>query len=274
MSEINELVNVDINKVQEVVVIVNNDKPLFEKQDYQIVEGKPKYFELDEYGRSSGAIAMLSIDTIPLVKKKKITYPSPSGWKIYFENKRLFEKCHIIAYSLSAKLAKTNNIFIGTRNLNRSSMKKIENEIGEYIKDNLVKILYRVTIKYKGKDQIPIGILIEAQAINDDFGICRLCYNVQEGVKFQYSDGKIIKDSRIWSKILEKGSQITKIANRRKPKVNENYTIDTKTKKFHLLGKNCSKLDNVLPQNIQETIAQEKDLLDIGLKKCKECMKE
>ena len=35
MSEINQLVNVDINKVQEFVVIVNNDKPLFEKQDYK-----------------------------------------------------------------------------------------------------------------------------------------------------------------------------------------------------------------------------------------------
>ncbi len=72
MSEMNELVNVNINKVQESVVIVNNDKPLFKKQDYQTIEGKPKYFELDEYGRSSGAIAMLSIDTIPLVTKKKI----------------------------------------------------------------------------------------------------------------------------------------------------------------------------------------------------------
>ena len=272
MSEMNELVNVNINKVQESVVIVNNDKPLFEKQDYQTIEGKPKYFELDEHGRSSGAIAMLSIDTIPLVTKKKITYSSPSGWKTYFENKRLFEKCHIITYSLSARLAQTNNIFIGTRNLNRSSMKKIENEIGEYIKDNLVKILYRVTIKYKGKDQIPIGILIEAQAINDKFSICRFCYNVQEGVKFQYSDGKIIKDSRIWSKILEKGSKITKVANKKKSKVNENYIINTKTKKFHLLDKNCSKLDNVLPQNIQETTAKQKDLLDAGLKRCKECI--
>ncbi len=153
-------------------------------------------------------------------------------------------------------------------------MKKIENEIGEYIKDNLVKIIYRVTIKYKGKDQIPIGILIEAQAINDKFSICRFCYNVQEGVKFQYSDGKIIKDSRIWSKILEKGSKITKVANKKKSKVNENYIINTKTKKFHLLDKNCSKLDNVLLQNIQETTAKQKDLLDAGLKRCKECMKE
>ena len=69
-------------------------------------------------------------------------------------------------------------------------------------------------------------------------------------------------------------SKITKIANKNKSKVNENYIINTKTKKFHLLDKNCSKLDNVLLQNIQETTAKQKDLLDAGLKRCKECMKE
>ena len=41
------------------------------------------------------------------------------------ENQDLFERCHIIAYSLSARIADKKNIFIGTNALNKSIMKKI-----------------------------------------------------------------------------------------------------------------------------------------------------
>ena len=79
------------------------------------------------------------------------------------ENKNIFERCHIIAYSLSARLADRKNIFIGTGTLNTSIMATIENKIRGYIKENDVRILYKVTVKYKGIDQIPTGILIEAR---------------------------------------------------------------------------------------------------------------
>lgn len=42
-------------------------------------------------------------------------------------------------------------------------MATIENKIRGYIKENDVRILYKVTVKYKGIDQIPTGILIEAR---------------------------------------------------------------------------------------------------------------
>lgn len=41
-------------------------------------------------------------------------------------------------------------------------MKQIENEVNDYIKNYNSKVLYKVTVKYKGTDQIPLGILIEA----------------------------------------------------------------------------------------------------------------
>ena len=87
--------------------------------------------------------------------KKKLIYPNPHGWSKNFEGKYLFERCHIIAYSLSAKLAYKRNLFIGTRDLNKSIMIKIENRVKNYIMENNVSVLYRVTVKYKGKNQIP-----------------------------------------------------------------------------------------------------------------------
>lgn len=267
---INELINVEPNKIKKNTVIINNDKPLFNGKDFDTIEGKPQYFELDKNGRSNGAVALISKNTIPLLTKKKLKYPEPSNWNKAFENRKLFEKCHIIAYSLSAKLANTNNIFIGTVKLNKSYMKKVENEIKRYIEGKSVRILYKVTVKYKDTNKIPIGILIEAQSIDDNYSVCRFCYNVQRGKNFRYSDGMLIGEKIIWSKVVQTVKNKIIRKNNRKGEY-KNYTINTKTKTFYLYDNNCNQLQNVEPKYIQETTATEKDLLVIGLKKCMKC---
>ena len=54
------------------------------------------------------------------------------------------------------------------------------------------KSIYKVTPVYKFKeDVVPIGVLIEVDAINDseNFHKCRFCYNIQDGYKINYYDG-------------------------------------------------------------------------------------
>lgn len=270
---INELINIEQNKIKKHTIVINDDKPLFNKKDFDTIEGKPQYFELDNNGRSNGAIAIISKNTLPLITKKKLKYPEPSNWNKVFENKKLFEKCHIIAYSLSAKLANPKNIFIGTVKLNKSYMKKVENEVKKYINDKSVKILYRVTVKYKGTNKIPIGVLIEAQSIDDSYSVCRFCYNIQRGKNFRYSNGMIVGEQQIWSKVVQTVSnKIARKNNRKSGYIN--YTINTKTKTFHLYDNDCKQLQNVEPKNIQETTETEKDLLVVGLKYCKNCVKD
>lgn len=270
---INELINIELNKIKKHTVVINDDKPLFNKKDFDTIEGKLQYFELDNNGRSNGAIALISKNTLPLITKKKLKYPEPSNWNKAFENKKLFEKCHIIAYSLSAKLANQKNIFIGTVKLNKSYMKKVENEVKKHINDKSVKILYRVTVKYKGTNKIPIGVLIEAQSIDDSYSVCRFCYNIQRGKNFRYSNGMIIGEQQIWSKVVQTvANKIARKNNRKSGYIN--YTINTKTKTFHLYDNDCKQLQNAEPKNIQETTATEKDLLAVGLKYCKNCVKD
>ncbi len=274
-DKINELVKNGTKNIKENSITLNNDKPIFEKKDFNLIEGEPVYFDLDEFGRSSGAIAILSKNTIPLVIKKNLKYPNPYGWTRSLENKNVFERCHIIAYSLSAKFAEKPNLFIGTETLNTSIMAKIEKRIHKYIIDNDVKVLYKVTIKYKGIDKIPTGILMEAQCLEDDFSVCEFCYNVQKNVKFNYKDGTIIEDSRV--SIIEKVKRaVTKTFNSNKTKTSDeqtkNYIINRKTNKFHLKDNECKKLNNVESKYINETTATEKDLKNAGLTACEECM--
>ena len=271
---VEELINKKNNNIKEEIVIINNDNPIFDKKDYKILEGEPIYFELDTYGRSNSAIALLSKSTIPLVIKKKLIYPNPYGWNTTFENQDLFERCHIIAYSLSARIADRKNIFIGTNSLNKSIMKKIENRVKKYIKENDVRVLYRVTVKYKGKNQIPTGILIEAKSLDDEFSICEFCYNIQKGVKFKYSDGAVIEDKRILPKIKQRVNKITGNNNKRiKDKItekNKNYIINRKTNEFHI-DKECEGLKKIELKYINETTAVKRDLLNANLIPCKKC---
>ena len=46
--DVEELINKRRNSIKEFTSVINNDKPIFEKQDFEIIEGEPKYFEPDE----------------------------------------------------------------------------------------------------------------------------------------------------------------------------------------------------------------------------------
>lgn len=202
-SIIKELIMNGNSDITDKIITLNNDKPIFSKADFDIVEGEPIYFEPDEYGRSNGGIALVTRNTMPLVIKKKLIYPNPYGWTKKLENKNLFERCHIIAYSLSVRKTDRKNIFIGTSDLNTKIMMSIENRVKSQLKKHEVRILYRVTMKYKEDNQIPTGILIEAKSLDDSFSICEFCYNIQENVEFSYIDGTIISDNRPF-KIVKK----------------------------------------------------------------------
>lgn len=187
-------------------------------------------------------------------------------------NKKVFERCHIIAYNLSSKIADKRNIFIGTEHLNTSIMIRIENKVKDYLDTNKFNVLYRVTVKYKDNNQIPIGVLIEAQAINDNFSVCEFCYNVQPQVKIDYRNGRIIKDDR--GVDLVKKNETVKRQDKQEEKVKRentsNYIINTKTKEYHI-QKDCIKLKNVEPKYIQETTTIKSELLKVDLKPCSKC---
>lgn len=272
--EVQQLVENGAKKTKKYSITLHNNKPEFQKQDYKVIEGEPIYFEPDKLERSNGAIAIISKNTIPLVIKKNLKYPNPYGWTTNLENKSVFERCHIIAYSLSAKLADKKNIFIGTNTLNKSIMAKIEKRIHKYIMKNDVKVLYKVTIKYKGIDKIPTGILIEAQSLDDDFSVCEFCYNVQKNAKFNYKDGSIIEYRKFT--VIEKVKRVienSKKSNTSKNRKNQinNYVINRKTNEFHLKDSNCANLKNVDSKYINETTATREELIKANLKQCPKC---
>ena len=224
---------------------------------------------------------MLSKNTLPIITEKELEYPTPYGWTKRLEGEYLFERCHIIAYNLSAQNTTKENLFIGTNDLNTSIMKNIENYVNNYIKNNDYNVLYKVKIKYKGADQIPIGILIEAQSIGGNLSVCKFCYNIEKNIKFDYSDGTIIYDNRGLKRLKNKDKNIIKLEtsktknnkNEKQKKTEEtkrNYILNINTKECHH-SRDCIKLKNVELKYIQGTRTTEQVILDNGFKICNKC---
>lgn len=111
--------------------------------------------------------------------------------------------------------------------------------------------MYRVIPIYKGKNQIPTGILIEDQGSNTEFTLCRFCYNIKKKVKFKYCDGSIIKDNRGIIKPIQKVKTSIEKKKQEKSK-NMDLVVNSQTKKYHMehckisnkLRKNYFSLDN------------------------------
>lgn len=181
-------------------VTINNNIPNFTESDFE-EKSFEKYSNLDEYGRCQTAFANLNkTDTMPKKDENRKSLESviPSGWKdteypeLNLDN--LYNKCHLIAYSLSAENANEKNLITGTRYFNISGMAPFENRVRKYLNNNIDKhVLYRVTPIYQGENLVASGVTIEAESVEDKGeSICFYVYvyNVQPGVIIDYSTGE------------------------------------------------------------------------------------
>lgn len=176
---------------------INNDKPNFNESDFT-TESFEIYSDLDDLGRCGVAFANLSKETMPKDddKRKSLDSIIPSGWQdteykeINLNN--LYNKCHLIAFSLSAENVNEKNIITGTRYFNTSGMLGLELRVLNYLKENENNhVLYRVTPIYEGDNLVASGVNIEAQSVEDnEISFNVYVYNVQPGIDIDYTTGE------------------------------------------------------------------------------------
>lgn len=186
--------------LSEPYITINNNIPNFTDEDFT-TNSFEDYSDLDNYGRCGVAFSNLNkYGTMPKEdeNRKSLDKVIPSGWKdkgypeINLAN--LYNKCHLIAFSLSAENANDKNIITGTRYFNISGMTPFENRVRKYLNDNPNNhCLYRVTPIYESENKLASGITIEAESVEDrGENICFYVYiyNVQPGVIIDYATGE------------------------------------------------------------------------------------
>ena len=121
----------------------------------------------------------------------------PAGWHQqrydFIPGQSLYNRCHLIAWSLCGENANRKNLLTGTRYLNETGMLPFEEQILGYIHDTGTHVLYRVTPMYNEEELVCRGVRLEAQSVEDHGKtLCFLvyCYNLQPHVQIDYATGR------------------------------------------------------------------------------------
>lgn len=180
-------------------VVINNNKPNFEEKDFE-TNSFEYYSDLDDLGRCGFAFANLSKETMPKEdeSRKSLDNIIPTGWTDakydIVSGGKLYNKCHLIAFSLSAENDNEQNIITGTRYFNVSGMLPFELKALNYLKENEDNhVLYRVTPFYEGENKVASGVTIEIASVEDkgeELHYYVYVYNVQPGIIIDYATGE------------------------------------------------------------------------------------
>ncbi len=176
--------------------IVNDNIPSFTDADKENPTFE-YYSNLDLLGRCGVATANLDLSLMPTEERESIGGVKPSGWHTIkypdlIEDLYLYNRCHLIAFSLAGENANEKNLITGTRYMNIQGMLPVESEVAEYIKLTGNHVLYRVTPCFSGVELVARGVHIEAYSVEDSgWGICIniFAYNVQPGITIDYLTG-------------------------------------------------------------------------------------
>ncbi len=184
-------------------VEVNGNRPFFKDTDLTTYPFE-EYSDLDGHGRCGVAYACVGRETMPTEKRGEIGQIKPTGW---MQNKYegivdsnppyLYNRCHLIAYCLTAENANEKNLITGTRYMNVEGMLPFEERVAKYIDDAGNHVMYRVTPYFEGDNFLASGVLMEAYSVEDNgegICFCVYCFNVQPGIEIDYRTGENRKE--------------------------------------------------------------------------------
>lgn len=225
-----------------------------------------EYAPLDQYGRATGAFALVSDETRPAANESRPSISSvhPSGWHKtnYAEvnGGSLYNRSHLIAWSLSAEGANPGNLITGTTHMNQVVMQRFENEIRNYISNTGNHVLMRVTPVYEGANLVATGVHYEAQSIEDGGQAIRFnafMWNIQPGIGIDYATGES------W---VEEASSASAQA---LPDTSPGYILNTRSKKFHY--PDCPSVAKMKDTNKHPSSLSREELIAQGYTPCGNC---
>ncbi len=224
------------------------------------------YSDLDALGRCGACYASIGVDLMPTGERGSIGMIKPSGWQIdkyeFVDGKYLFNRCHLIAFSLTGETDNEKNLITGTRYMNAQGMIPYETRVHDYVIATGNHVLYRATPMYSGNDLVARGVHIEAESVEDkgkglSFNV--FVYNVQPGVVIDYATGASREDGTI------KSPETTAVV----PPASYSYVLNKNSKKIHL--PTCASVKDIAQKNIVYSDKTLSVLHADGYADCQQC---
>jgi len=281
----------------EAFVQLEGNSPDFSDEEKKNTEAFEEYSELDSLGRCGVAYANICKEIMPTEERGEIGEVKPTGWHLVkypelIEDNYLYNRSHLIAFSLAGENANKKNLITGTRYLNQETMQIFELKVLDYVRSTDNHVLYRVTPVFEGDNLVATGVQMEAWSVEDEGeGICYnvFCYNVQPGIDIDYATG----DSKVSEKTEDDAKQADDIqVEGATEKVTESttesrtetetklsgedevrsYILNTNSKKIHL--PTCSSVDDMAEHNKKECESSITELKKQGYDPCGRCLAE
>lgn len=190
--------------VYEGQMMIKLDKSWFTDEYKECTEHFETYSGLDDLGRVGVAFANLEYDYMPKsgeLRSTDVSEIKPTGWKQkdypdLIEDVYLYNRCHLIAYSLVDETTDLEEykyrLFTGTRQMNLA-MADEEVEALVYVKQTRNHLLYRVTPIFYKDELLARGVVLErycVEGLGMSFDSAVYFFNVQDGIEIDYANGE------------------------------------------------------------------------------------
>ena len=209
------------------------------------------YGSLDSLGRCTYAYGCLGEETMPEegIERGDISSVHPSGWA----KAQNWERCHLIAWALSAENANPSNLITGTHYLNYDGMRPLEEEVEQYIWHTGNHVLYMAKPWFKDDELVARGVQLTAWSVEDkgegiSFNV--YCFNVTPNAEIDYRTGIVTTD--------EQAAQEARV-----------YVINTRSKVFHY--PTCDGVKEMSEYNKKVVTATRVELTEQGYTPCGYC---
>lgn len=171
------------------------------------------YQNLDRLNRTSKAnIAFLEKRNLANDSLRVRQTVNPTGWHYNARNGvQLYNRGHLIAYSLSAGIDQNGNynpnnvsgdqnnpknLFTQSAYANQKLQTIYESKVREALKENK-KVIFEATPIFKDNNLMANGINLQALSTDKTLNFNVFIFNVQPDYKYDYTTGRAIKDSSV-----------------------------------------------------------------------------
>ena len=203
-----QLAKRDYQPGEAVVAYVNHGRSTLNPKSWQT--NHVVYNQLDRLGRTSqGNIAFLEKRNHADTALRSDQHSQPAGWHDNYGGNLIYNRGHLIAYSLTAGLNSDTgqyqptkigdqdnlrNLFTETDFVNQEIQTIYEAKVRHAIERG-EHVIYQVTPIFRANELVPRGINLQALSTNGRLNFNVYLFNVEPGVKINYQDGSYIHDS-------------------------------------------------------------------------------
>ena len=216
-----DLANGNYNASQDIVSVNNNKSTLNPKawNNEHVV-----YQDLDNQNRTSKAnTAFLSKKNLANTASRTRQFVQPTGWHSNRPGQEIYNRGHLIAYSLSGGINSDGkytggqvgdqnnpkNLFTQTAYANQKLQTIYEGKVRQALEQNK-KVIYQATPIFRGNELMARGINLQAISTDGTLNFNVFIPNKQPGYTFDFNTGKATKTGATVTSRNNKTSNYTK----------------------------------------------------------------